>query len=57
MLDIVTMEPTGNDYFSTFFVFVLDSLDGDVQWVIVSKPLLRQRGEAEFFQSIVGVGD
>ena len=30
MLDIVTMEPTGNDYFSTFFVFVLDSLDGDV---------------------------
>ena len=57
MLDSVTTEPTSNDDLSTLSVFILDSLDGNVQWVIVSKSLLRQRSEAEFLQSIIRVGD
>ena len=57
MLDFVATEPTSNDNFSTLSVFVLDSLDGDVKRVIVSESFLRQRSEAEFLQSIVGVGD
>jgi len=57
MLNSVTTEPTSNDNLSTLSIFVLDSLDGNVQRVIVSKSLLRQRSEPKFLQSIVRVGD
>lgn len=41
MLNSVTAELTSNDNLSTLSVFVLDSPDGDVQRVVVSKSLLR----------------
>ena len=42
MLDVVTMKPTSNDDLSTFPILILNGLDSNVQWVVVSESPLRQ---------------